>query len=245
MHTNFADSLTALEEWADREGVDSAALDRIFQGLREGEVRHGGHLQEPAVLIPGLTSAPWHEPEHFPWIAVLEENYAAIRVEFERQFFGTGLDVHPESQELALAGRWSTYHFFNMGERFVDHLDACPNVSKTLASVPGAELAGMCYFSAMAPGTRVKPHCGFINSRIRCHLGIVVPSDCWMRVGTETRTWTEGKCLVFDDSYEHEVSNNSGRNRAVLLLDTWHPDLSDVERRAIAALLQQWRSDVD
>ncbi len=42
------------------------------------------------------------------------------------------------------------------------------------------------------------------------------------------RTWEEGKVIVFDDSFEHEVWNDSKQERIVLLLNFWHPDLSSL-----------------
>jgi len=52
----------------------------------------------------------------------------------------------------------------------------------------------------------VWPHCGPSNTRIRAHLGLVVPEGCCrMRVANETIEWKEGKIIVFDDSFEHEV----------------------------------------
>ena len=77
-----------------------------------------------------------------------------------------------------------------------------------------------------------------------------------MRVAEETRKWEQGKCLLFDDAYEHEVwyhrrhketgrhehdcdkvnlasTNEIGQERVVLLLDVWHPDLTLEERMAV------------
>src|SRR5262249_19221354 len=89
---------------------------------------------------------------------------------------------------------------------------------------------GLAYFSVLQPRVHIGAHCGPTNARIRAHLGIRVPDGAVMRVGTETRSWTEGKCLVFDDSWEHEVFNRSDFIRAVLLLDIWHPDLTSEQR---------------
>lgn len=241
------ESSAALTRWAVDHGVDRADLERVYRGLRADDPTraHAGHLQNPAVFVPGLESSPWHDPARFPWVAALEAEYPRIRAEFENQYSGTGLNAHPESTELAESGRWSTYHFYSMGEAYPQHLADCPATADALAEVPGVDSAGMCYFSVMGAKTKVKPHCGFLNTRIRCHLGLVVPPDCRMRVGTETRSWAEGTCLVFDDSFEHEVSNMSNHGRTVLLLDTWHPDLSEVERRAMAFLMGMWTSHAD
>lgn len=44
-------------------------------------------------------------------------------------------------------------------------------------------------------------------------------------------TVEEGKCLVFDDSFEHEAWNDdSDHSRIVLIVDVWHPDLTPEER---------------
>ena len=67
-----------------------------------------------------------------------------------------------------------------------------------------------------------------------------------LTVDGETLTWDDGKCLVFDDSYLHSVKHTSFNNdkypsneiieqedRVVLIIDLWHPDLSEEEREAI------------
>lgn len=240
-------NIVALDRWAVDHDIDRRDLNRIFRGLRADDpVRGTSHrLQAPAVHVPGLRSAAWHDPARFAWIAVLVAEYPRIRAELERQYSASSLGVHPESTELAESGRWSTYHFYRMGESYPRHLADCPATAAALRAVPSIADAGMCYFSVMGPGTKVRPHCGFLNTRLRCHLGLVVPPGCHMRVGPETRSWSEGRCLVFDDSYEHEVVNMSDRHRAVLLLDTWHPDLWEPERRAMRFLMRMWAADVD
>ena len=111
---------------------------------------------------------------------------------------------------------------------------------------------GSAYFSLLRPGTKLAPHCGPTNARLRAHLGLVVPKaptetrtprddgavgggpSLGMRVGDETRQWREGELLLFDDSFEHEVWNTSEEARLVLIVDLWHPALrSDGERRAV------------
>ncbi|MHC5763068.1 aspartyl/asparaginyl beta-hydroxylase domain-containing protein, partial [Nostoc sp.] len=52
-----------------------------------------------------------------------------------------------------------------------------------------------------------------------------------IRVGSETRNWTEGKTLFFDQTFEHEVWNKSNEERVVLLLHLYHPELTNVEKK--------------
>ncbi|GAA1106992.1 aspartyl/asparaginyl beta-hydroxylase domain-containing protein [Pseudonocardia alni] len=235
-----------LAAWASDHDVERRELDRVFDALtREEPSQEAGPLQKPAVFVEGLTSRPWHDRADHPWTAALEAEYPRIRAEFNRHFDNANLPQHPESVALAATGKWNTFHFYKMGQEFAANLAACPAVATALAEVPGIKSAGMAYFSVMGPGTVVRPHCGFVNTRIRVHLGLVVPPDCQMRVGAEFRPWTEGSCSVFDDSYEHEVYNRSDHPRAVLLLDAWHPGLTAVERRAMAYLMHVWRDRVD
>lgn len=61
--------------------------------------------------------------------------------------------------------------------------------------------------------------------------GVLVPPGCSIRAGDEWREWREGECLVFDDSWEHEVVHGGDADRVVLLINFWHPDLAEHERR--------------
>lgn len=69
------------------------------------------------------------------------------------------------------------------------------------------------------------------------HLPLIIPEDCAIRVGNETRAWSEGECLIFDDSFQHEAWNRSNQSRAVLILEVWNPQLTAVERQAVSAVL--------
>lgn len=108
----------------------------------------------------------------------------------------------------------------------------CPKTARLLDRVPGAKAlatsragCGNAIFSRLDAGTRLRAHCGPTNARLTCHLGVEVPAGCEIRVGRETRRWRQGECLVFDDSWEHEVRNLGDRPRVVLLVNFWHPDL--------------------
>ena len=68
-------------------------------------------------------------------------------------------------------------------------------------------------FSCLKPGTHLRPHCGSTNTRLTAHLGVVIPPGCSIRAADETREWTEGECIVFDDSFEHEVHHRGDSDR--------------------------------
>ena len=100
---------------------------------------------------------------------------------------------------------------------------------------------GSMEFSLLAPGARLRAHCGPSNHRLRLHLPVVVPPcperACALRVGDEARAWREGEVLVFDDSFDHEawVDARAAGERVVLMVDVWHPELGADERAEIRA----------
>ena len=183
---------------------------------------------------PGLTAMPWYEPAQLPIVADLERAAAQFIAEY-RAIDPT--QFTPEREPIARAGRWDVFMLYERGRALDDRLAHCPavrNIVERNRTVRG--LAGLVYFSRLAPHTRVAPHTGPTNMRVRIHLGIDIPPDCGMKVADETRSWTVGRCLAFDDAFPHAVWNDSDRERIVLVLDVWHPDLSDDEVLLIEGL---------
>jgi hypothetical protein len=105
---------------------------------------------------------------------------------------------------------------------------------------------GEVIFSVLAPHTRIQPHTAGTNIRLTAHLGLVIPKDqdaCNIRIGDNWCQWQPGKMLVFDDSFEHEVRNDSNDCRAILLMRFWHPDLALPKRREVLAQALQSKED--
>jgi aspartyl/asparaginyl beta-hydroxylase (cupin superfamily) len=94
------------------------------------------------------------------------------------------------------------------------------------------------FFSLLRPGAHIPPHRGMLNCRLICHLPLIIPDGCWLRVGNDTRNWEIGKLLIFDDSIEHEAKNDSDQLRIVLIFDIWRPELSEPEKAGISAIFQ-------
>src|SRR6185295_17979358 len=95
---------------------------------------------------------------------------------------------------------------------------ACPETSRLLARVPGLNSA---FFSILTPGAHIPRHRGVTKAILTAHLGLIVPARreaCRMQVADRMLHWEEGATLVFDDTYHHEVWNESGEKRVVLLV---------------------------
>jgi aspartate beta-hydroxylase len=177
---------------------------------------------------PDLPGRPWHDPREFPIVGYLESNSAAIRDEILAL---TADRFHRESERIGRTGDWDVAFFYERGRRRDEACAACPVTTQAIEAHPTVRTAsGLIYVSRMRAKTHISPHRGPTNLRVRCHLGIKVPEgDCAIRVGGETRRWREGRCLVFDDSLVHEAWNHTDEDRIVLIVDLWHPGLSDTE----------------
>jgi aspartate beta-hydroxylase len=200
----------------------------------------------PCRLTPcgaqGLRASPFWSSAELPWCAELEANAHVICEELaqlERNAqapWGAvgGRAAHDGS--LVSSGTWS--EFLLLGAGAASNAALCPRTTALLQRITAATSLARCgvgeaLFSALAPGTRLRPHCGATNSRLTCHLGLRVPADCGLRVGDETRGWEAGKCTVFDDSFEHEAWNEGDAVRVVLLINFWHPDIPPSDWRPL------------
>jgi aspartate beta-hydroxylase len=215
---------------------DPVAGRRRFQRYIEafadsGETRAGA-------IYPDLDARPWHDASQFAIVGYLESNYPAIRDEILAL---AGTRFHRESEPIGRTGDWDVAFLYERGRRHDDACDACPTTTHGIEAYPTIRsAAGLIYVSRMRPMTHINPHRGPTNLRLRCHLAIRVPAgDCAIRVGEETRRWREGKCLVFDDFLVHEAWNHTDEDRVVLIVDLWHPGLSDTEVMLLEALHNQ------
>jgi aspartyl/asparaginyl beta-hydroxylase (cupin superfamily) len=194
-------------------------------------------LQNPfGGYFPGLGAKPIYDPHQFDWTERLEAAFPEIQREALAMLESQAVQPHP--QKLTDAGSWLTSYFYVRGEPLEATHRACPATSAALKSCFPDGVSEQAFFSVLSGGAHVKPHCGPWNTRLTCHLGLVVPEGASMRVGTQTVEWHEGKCLIFDDSFEHEVVNKGDARRVVLLLHMWHPDLTTEEVWAVRELMQ-------
>jgi hypothetical protein len=80
--------------------------------------------------------------------------------------------------------------------------------------------------SILSPRKHILDHRGPYKGVLRYHLGLIVPEDaesCRIRVGEDYRHWEEGKSMIFDDTFNHEVWNDTDETRVVLFVDVMRP----------------------
>jgi aspartyl/asparaginyl beta-hydroxylase (cupin superfamily) len=136
---------------------------------------------------------------------------------------------------------WSAYYLWKDGAVVPDHAARCPKTMEALAHAPLTGVKGRSpavLFSLLRAGAHIPPHNGYVNTRLICHLPLIVPGSCSLRVGNDTRALVEGKAWLFDDTIEHEAWNASDRTRVILLFEIWRPELTDEERRLVSAMFE-------
>lgn len=214
-------------------GKQGLGLGSIFE-LSNRSVRHKKTpfthpLQNPPYFLPGVPSKAFHDPRDYEWAAPLEAAFPMIRKELLSVLAadGEGFKAYKDEYDQRLAG-WNTFNFFFFGEKVEENCARCPETTRLLESLPRFERDHVM-FSALNPHTHIPAHYGPMNGILRAHLPLVAPPGCYIRVGEEERTWEQGKLLVFDDSYYHEVWNHSDRLRVVLFMNFWDPCFAPAE----------------
>lgn len=227
-----------------------AALDRFKLSLDILVGRKQRFDPQPMrYFVPQLPVTEFFDRSYFPWLETLEQSWQAIRDEFiviyrDDQglvpYISYAAD-QPVAQwsELNHSSRWSVCHLIKEGRAVPENAGRCPQSMAALSQVPQPDQPGrtpVAMFSLLRARTRIPPHVGASNARVVVHLPLIVPPGCEFRVGNSRRPWVPGQAWVFDDTIEHEASNDSDDPRVVLICDTWHPALSVEERRLITAM---------
>ena len=176
-------------------------------------------------LVP---DTPFLDTSHFPFLAEFEARWEEILEEARgvlkfREHIPGFQDVSPDQYRIATESNWKTFFLYGFGNPLPKHCEQAPVTADIVGRVPKVHTA---WFSILAPGYRIPPHTGVTKGILRAHLGLIIPKEaerCRIRVGDEWKSWAPGKIFVIDDTYEHEVRNETDEERVVLLLDFNRP----------------------
>ncbi|XP_049604568.1 aspartyl/asparaginyl beta-hydroxylase isoform X7 [Syngnathus scovelli] len=192
--------------------------------------------------VDGLKAQPWWTPNETGYtdlVKALEKNWKMIRDEAMAMMDQNTGQFVPEEENLREKGEWGQYTLWQQGKKSGTSCQAVPKTCSLLERFPEATgcKRGQIKFSVMQPGTHVWPHTGPTNCRLRMHLGLIIPKQgCTIRCTDQTREWEEGKVLIFDDSFEHEVWQDADTFRLIFIVDVWHPQLTASQRQTLSAI---------
>jgi beta-hydroxylase len=168
------------------------------------------------------------DPADFAWTATLQNHYPVIRRELEavlayRDHLPRLHDLQAEQYRISADDKWKTFVLCGWGHQPEEAMKLCPESVKLVKDIPGLQTA---FFSVLAPGAHIPEHRGLVKSLLRGQLALKVPEQregCVIRIDGQRYTWEEGKMLIFDDTYYHEVRNQTDQERIVLLLHFERP----------------------
>uniref|UniRef100_A0A0K0EJ59 Asp_Arg_Hydrox domain-containing protein n=1 Tax=Strongyloides stercoralis TaxID=6248 RepID=A0A0K0EJ59_STRER len=190
--------------------------------------------------IVGLTAKPWWSIEQsgcFKSLRSIEKQWVLIREEV--------LNVWKEHPEMFILeephltdGSQKYFPLLNYGKILENN---CLLTPKTCAILQKYIKNEKCFkdnskISILQSHTTVWPHCSTTNHKLIAQLCLLTSSEARIRVGSETRGWKNGKFIIFDESFEHELSYEgaaAGNNRIVLSIDLWHPEVPLDQRKLI------------
>lgn len=237
------------------QSLNTAAIPRSRRFQQALELLFGErqiyHQQPKMFYFPELPQRQFYEREEFDWVAGLERQTDAIRGELDQLLadrcgFRPYLVTDPDSPRKEFHGLndnpdWSSLYLHENGAAVAANVARAQITYAALQALPLCHIttrAPTIMFSLLKAGARIPAHTGMLNTRLICHLPLVVPPGCGFRVGNEVREWEVGKLLIFDDTIEHEAWNDSDEDRVVLIFDVWRPELTDDERSAVTAIFE-------
>ena len=172
--------------------------------------------------------ATFFATERFDWIEHVERNWTVIREELDavledHDSLANFQDISKDQIEITDDDRWKTFFLYGYGFEAKLGVEMCPRTAALMREIPGMSTA---MFSILSPRKHILEHRGPYKGVLRYHLGLIVPEDapaCRIRVGEDIRHWQEGESMIFDDTFNHEVWNDTDETRVVLFVDVLRP----------------------
>ena len=159
----------------------------------------------------------------FPMLAELKKSHDKIKADLQyllshHEDIPALHEVHP--RDLYVPGRaWRTFLIKLWGHDIAENTAVVPDTIAAINKIPGVHTA---LFSILAGRAEIEPHRGSAAGVVRFHYPLIVPTEpekCWIEIGGHHFFWTEGEPLVFDDTREHWVKNQTDQTRVVLIID--------------------------
>jgi len=208
--------------------MSKSAWDRVVQLT----IAFGERILAPIERFIGKRSlvgdASFFPLERFPWVEHIEANWTVIREEVEQLLAEQAelpnfQDISKDQIEITDDDRWKTFFLYGYGFEAKLGVQMCPRTAALMREIPGMTTA---MISILSPRKHILDHRGPYKGVLRYHLGLVVPRDaesCRIRVGEHFRCWHEGQSVIFDDTFNHEVWNDTDETRVVLFVDVLRP----------------------
>lgn len=228
-------------------GVNAAprVLDSFSRLCRGEEYVHlwpGQGVQRAGSFMEGLTAVAFPELDNdqYAWLQHIEDHADVIRKEFAQAMKDPGSMLvrgtriwskAARDEAVAYGPNWRTLVLQDRGIWEESNIKIFPKTHKMLVDINAPTLE--VFFARQDAKTGIKSHTDNANFIQTTHLGIDVPEgECWIKVGEHTKEWKNGKIIICDTSFMHETENSSDKDRYVLIMRHWHPEVTAIEKIA-------------
>jgi aspartate beta-hydroxylase/beta-hydroxylase len=172
----------------------------------------------------------WDAASVFPALGLLERNFTIIQSEYRSAI--RSIEVAPKYHEVDPRQRklsepdevrsWRVFFLEALGRKIESNRKKLPKTSRLLDQIPNLFQAQL---SRLEPGKSVPIHASPYNGYLRYHLALEVPrvDPPYMIIAGQKLDWIEGKGVLLDDTYDHEVINKCAEPRTVLIVDIERP----------------------
>lgn len=159
----------------------------------------------------------------YSFCKTLHENHKVILQEYNNTLEGklhSIKDFYKTETDLNYDENWKAIPIVLFGYLFKENALKYPNTCALIYSLPGCCGA---MFSILAPGKYIPPHKGIYKGVYRCLFTLQVAKDgeSWIYIDGKKVTFIEGELIIFDETFEHEVMNDTAFPRIVLYLDLY------------------------
>ncbi|OMJ90838.1 hypothetical protein SteCoe_6707 [Stentor coeruleus] len=191
-------------------------------------------------IVPGIRASPWWDNSEFPWIDKVNECFEDIRNEllalyskggfqpYRGPSWATGIPAPDIGNQSHDRGDWNVFYLYLHGMEFNDNIAKCPKTVEMIKNIIPRHYEH-AFFSAVNPHTHILSHHGPTNKKLRLHLPITGLEGTRLRCADQTENFVEAHAKVFDDSFDHEAWHDGETTRVNLIIDFWHPDLTNDE----------------
>ena len=177
---------------------------------------------EGSPVLDVATNFPSAEKFSYAWQSIRDEAAVAQQMHRVPRFH----EIMREQTSISANDNrdWRMFILKAYGAEFPRNMAQCPTLTALVTESPDVLSASISF---LAPGKHIPLHRGPFRGILRFYLVLSMPLAADGRpaavlkiAGTEHRL-TDGECLLWDDTFPHEVTNDSDEVRTVLLLDVW------------------------
>lgn len=161
----------------------------------------------------------------FPAVRRLEANFDQLKIEVQellkKRELGRYEDIDP-IRAAQISKDWRLYYAYVLGVTNEQAREDVPTLLEFAERTPGVVSAMV---SVLEPGVHLDAHEGPYAGILRYHLCIetAAVNPPRIRVDQEYYTWKAGESIVLDDTFEHEVRNDSDQPRVIVIIDFRRP----------------------